>query len=218
MSEHYQQYPTPQPPYNPYQVPAPPPKPRKPRTVLVGVIVGLIAWFGGCTSGFAMGGVDTDSTASSASTSEPTNTPAETDEPAEEPTDEATDEATAEPTEPTEYRAITQRQWRQIAKNPDAHVGETLIVYGQVTQFDSATGVDTFRADVGGIRDACEYDFCTYPTNTILTGDEDRLAKLVEEDQFRAKVTVLGSLDYDTQIGGETTVPSLQVDKVKVLS
>jgi hypothetical protein len=40
-------------------------------------------------------------------------------------------------------------------------------VYGVVTQFDAATGVDTFRADVGHKRMAYEFD---YPTNTLLSG------------------------------------------------
>jgi hypothetical protein len=31
-------------------------------------------------------------------------------------------------------------------------------------------------------------------------------------------VTVLGSMDYDTQIGGNTTVPLLEVSSIKVIS
>lgn len=133
----------------------------------------------------------------------------------EEPTEEAT---TQEPKpQPTVYKALTSRKWKKIAKDPDAYAGEIYVVYGQVTQFDAATGTDMFLADVGGVRDPCDYDICLYPTNTILTGDESRLEKLVEDDVFRAKITVLGSQSYETQIGGETTVPSLQVDRVKVL-
>lgn len=213
MSEQYPQYQPTLPPVPPHRAP------RKPRTILVAVIVGLIAWFGGCTSGLAMGGVDTEPAASSSvTTDEPTTSESAETEPTDESTDEASEEPTDEPTQPTEYEAITSRQWKKIAKDPDAHVGETIVIYGQVTQFDSATGTDTFRADVGGVRDSCDFGLCTYPTNTVLTGDADRLSKLVSDDTFRAKVTVLGSLDYDTQLGGETTVPSLQVDKVKVLS
>lgn len=87
-------------------------------------------------------------------------------------------------------------------------------MYGRVTQFDAATGTDTFRADVAHRRMAEKYD---YETNTMLSGSESDLANLVEDDIFRANVMVLGSYSYDTQIGGSTTVPLLQVDSIKVL-
>lgn len=139
--------------------------------------------------------------------------------PADEPSDTPTDEPTDEPTqtkqpkpEPTVFHTLTARKWKLIARNPDAHLGETYVVYGQVTQADSATGDDTIRADVGGVRDSCSYGFCDYPTNTILTGTPKKMSKVVEDDTFRAKVTVLGSIDYDTTLGGSTTVPSLKVE------
>jgi hypothetical protein len=37
-------------------------------------------------------------------------------------------------------KAITARDWAKIAKDPGSHVGEAIIVYGEVTQFDAATG------------------------------------------------------------------------------
>jgi hypothetical protein len=40
---------------------------------------------------------------------------------------------------------------------------------------------------------------------------------IVEDDVFRASVTVLGKMDYDTQIGGNTTVPLLEVNSIKVI-
>ena len=46
--------------------------------------------------------------------------------------------------------------------------------------------------------------------NTLLTGSAKQLDDLVEDDVFRASVTVLGKIDYDTQIGGNTTVPLLE--------
>jgi hypothetical protein len=55
-----------------------------------------------------------------------------------------------------------------------------------------------------------------YPQNSFLSGEESQLTKLVEGDCFTAKVTVLGSFSYDTQSGGNTTVPLFQVDSIKV--
>ncbi|WP_344112818.1 hypothetical protein [Kribbella alba] len=114
------------------------------------------------------------------------------------------------------YKKITSRQWKLIAKSPDAHIGEAIIIYGRVAQFDAATGTDSFRADVDGVRHRPSYGYVDYPTNTVLAGDVLELADLVEDDLFTAKVTVSGSLSYDTQIGGETTVPSLRVTSITV--
>ncbi|MGC5333403.1 hypothetical protein [Micromonospora sp. DT62] len=115
---------------------------------------------------------------------------------------------------PPSYKTLSERQWKLIAKNPDAYVGQTYVVFGRVTQFDAATGVDTFRANVAHRRMADEYD---YETNTLLTGSAADLDDLVEDDIFRASITVLSAFSYDTQIGGGTTVPLLQVDSIKVL-
>jgi hypothetical protein len=43
------------------------------------------------------------------------------------------------------------------------------------------------------------------------------LSDLVEDDVFRATVTVIGSSDQDRQIDGNTTVPHLKVDKLEVV-
>lgn len=110
------------------------------------------------------------------------------------------------------FRKLSERQWAKIAKNPDAYVDDQIIIYGHITQFDSATGTDTFRANVSNRRQGDWYD---YETNTILIGDEDRLADFVEDDLFVAKAYVNGSFSYETQIGGETTVPLLEISSIK---
>jgi hypothetical protein len=118
-------------------------------------------------------------------------------------------------------KEITAREWKAIARDPDAHLGDKVVVYGRVTQFDSATGPDTFRADVDGVSHSRSYD---YDTNTVLTGissmspgeDLNLLRDVFQDDLFRAEVTVLGSLSYETQIGGQTTVPQLLVHEIEV--
>src|SRR5215831_2565175 len=128
------------------------------------------------------------------------------------------DPATATPPAPVTYKGLSDRQWEQIAKDPDTHADEAYIVYGKVTQFDAATGQSEFRADVGGTRqypDEVGY-VTTYPTNTVLSGDSAMLKPIVEGDLFTAEVQVTGSLTYDTQIGGSTTVPELQINSITV--
>ncbi|MDQ7910539.1 hypothetical protein RB614_39195 [Phytohabitans sp. ZYX-F-186] len=114
------------------------------------------------------------------------------------------------------HKAITDRQWLLIAKDPEAHAGERIVVHGLVTQFDAATGTDTFRGNVGGKKRKPSYGYVDYETNTILTGETPQLAKVVEDDLFTAKVTVLGAFDYETQLGGGTTAPLLQIDSITV--
>ena len=123
--------------------------------------------------------------------------------------------ATPKP-KPKTYSALSSRQFKLLAKDPDSFIGKTYVVYGEVTQFDAATGTDTFRADTGPKKLRVSYGYVDYGQNTILTGKESRLKKLVEGDCFTAKVTVLGSYSYDTQAGGNTTVPSLQADSISV--
>lgn len=112
------------------------------------------------------------------------------------------------------HHAVTERDWLVIAKDPDAHKGECIIVYGEVTQFDSSTGTGMFRASAAGVKVAPEFGFADYPTNTMLSGSTAALGGLVEGDLFTASVTVAGHVSYDTQLGGSTTAPVLRVDSV----
>jgi len=109
------------------------------------------------------------------------------------------------------FNPVSDRTWLQIVKDPDSHAGECIIVYGEVTQFDSATGTDTFRADVGGTAQTPNYGFVAYPTNTILTGNSQDLSEVVQGDLFKANVEVVGSETYDSQLGGKITTPELEV-------
>lgn len=118
---------------------------------------------------------------------------------------------------PAPPKEINSRDWQLIARTPDAHIGERIVVFGQVTQFDSATGVDTFRANVDGVKHPVRYGYADYETNTVLSGTSAVLGDLVKDDLFRAEATVLGSLSYATTMGGSTTVPSLEVSKIEVI-
>jgi len=112
------------------------------------------------------------------------------------------------------YTHLTSRAFKQLTKDPDSYIGKTYYVYGEITQFDAATGTEMFRADVGPKKLRMSYGFVDYPQNSFLNGSESRLKKYVEGDLFTAKVTVLGAYSYDTQAGGNTTVPSFQVDSI----
>ena len=52
----------------------------------------------------------------------------------------------------------------------------------------------------------------------MLTGPAESWTIWVEDDIFKTSVTVLGSMDYDTQIGGNTSVLLLDVNSIKVIN
>jgi hypothetical protein len=106
--------------------------------------------------------------------------------------------------------------WALVEKDPDAHAGEFYVIYGQITQFDAATGEESFLADTAH-ENTMSYGYFE-GENTWLTGRAQRLSNLVKDDVFRATVEVKGSYSYDTQMGGNTTVPELRVLKITRVS
>jgi hypothetical protein len=112
--------------------------------------------------------------------------------------------------------AISVRDFAKLVKDPDAYAGRHFTVYGEVTQFDAATGTEAFLANSGANKKYPEYGFVDYTDNAFFDGDAEALADVVEGDLFKAKVKVVGSYSYDTQIGGNTTVPEFLITSVSV--
>lgn len=202
------------------------PKPGKRGNVLTSKpVIGIAALVVGLALGAGAGGPGKTAaaTAAAAPTVTVTATVEASEEPADEPTAEPTEEPTEEPTpsaEPTpekkSYATLSSRKFKLLTKDPDSYIGKTYLIYGEITQFDAATGTDTFRADTGPKKLRISYGYVDYDQNSFLQGVESKLKKLVEGDCFKAKVTVLGSFSYDTQAGGNTTVPLFQVDSISV--
>ena len=185
----------------------------KPAIGIIALVVGLILG-----AGIGGGGNTRSDSAAPAPTITVTATETATIEASDESTTEPSDEPTETPAAPAKktYKALSSRGFKLLAKDPDSYIGKTYLVYGEITQFDSATGTDAFRADTGPKKLRISYGYTDYSQNTILSGSENKLKKLVEGDCFTAKVTVLGSYSYDTQVGGNTTVPMFQVDSISV--
>jgi len=115
-----------------------------------------------------------------------------------------------------DYQSISSRTFKLLAKDPDSYISKTYVIFGEITQFDAATGTDAFRANTGPQKLRITYGYVDYSQNSVMNGTDSELTKLVEGDCFEAKVTVLGSYSYDTQVGGNTTVPLFQVDSISV--
>ena len=114
---------------------------------------------------------------------------------------------------PTSYKALGKRGWQKVVKAPDNYLGNGYKVWACITQFDAATGDDTFRGDASYHK--LKYWF--NGDNSIFTGDASQLADYVQGDIVAMSVVSAGSFSYDTQVGGNTTVPAFLVVKIKRL-
>lgn len=114
------------------------------------------------------------------------------------------------------YPVVSTTTWGQITKDPDKHAGQCLTVYGEVDQFDSATGNSAFRASSGRSYQAPQYGFADYQENSMFKGTSSQLNNVVQGDLFTAKVSVNGHSSYSNVMGGGTTVPEFQVHSIKV--
>lgn len=115
----------------------------------------------------------------------------------------------------------TERELALLVKDPDAHIGDIMVVYGEITQFDSATGPCIFRANIAHQNMADTWD---YDHNSIFMAAEEEdgtcpmLNDFIADDEVQITATGMGSYSYDTQIGGSTTVPMFIINKIKLAS
>lgn len=96
-------------------------------------------------------------------------------------------------------------------KAPDDYIGRGYKLWACITQFDAATGPDMFRADASYQNE--EY-WALDGENTFFSGEQAQLSDFVTDDVVAMNVISLGSYSYDTQVGGNTTVPMFEVVKI----
>lgn len=114
---------------------------------------------------------------------------------------------------------LTERDLALLVKSPDSHKGKIIVLYARITQFDAATGSCTFRANISYKKMENSYD---YDENSVFRGaDGDTncpaLSGFVTDDEVRITATSLGSISYETQIRGNTTVPAFRVEEITSL-
>lgn len=112
---------------------------------------------------------------------------------------------------PASYAKLTKRQWQRLVKDPDAYAGDTYQIWACITQFDSATGSESFRGDASYQRE--DY-WALYGENSYFDGDAATLDDYVTDDVVIINVTVLGAYTYETTLGGNLTVPWFYVEKI----
>lgn len=210
------------PPPPPFYGPPPPAAPRGSRTKwIVGGVVAVVAL---CCGGSAIIAAVSPppapvpaalpSVSVSAAPSPVTPSPAVSSPSAAPSSPAAVKATTAAPKpKPVTYAKVSSRAWSKIARDPSAHVGKTIVVYGGITQFDSATGNSMFRANVDGVRHSEWFD---YDTNTVLTAPDPALIDdLATEDMFEAKVVVSGEFSYESTFGAELSTPELEIRSIR---
>ncbi len=111
---------------------------------------------------------------------------------------------------PSKFSEPSKRAWAKIVKAPDNFLGQGLKVWACITQFDAATGEESFLGNASYKKLKYWYQ----GENSMFTGAANRLADFVEGDVVVMNTVGLGSFSYETQIGGNTTVPLFQVVKI----
>ena len=107
------------------------------------------------------------------------------------------------------FGTVDDRTLSLIVKEPDNNTGQNLILYGTITQLDSATGPCGALISIaeGQKENSLYYEHNSY----AISGDAEAVCPvfdpLIEGDHVKIWATVLGSFSYDTQIGGNTSVP-----------
>ena len=141
-----------------------------------------------------------------------TPTPKPTAKPTPKPTAKPTPKPTAKPTpKPVSYNQLSDRTWKLLVKTPDKFIGRGYQLWACIWQFDAATGDDAFLGNASNRRQTY---WNLYGENASFTGNAGRLAAFVEGDMVLMNVISTGSYSYDTQAGGNTTVPSFEVKKI----
>lgn len=116
-------------------------------------------------------------------------------------------------------KRLSERDLALLVKSPDKYSGKTIVIYARITQFDAATGKCIFRANIAHRKMASSWD---YDENAIFRGgdgsaDCPALDGFVADDVVCITATSLGSISYETQIRGNTTVPAFNVERIEAV-
>ncbi|WP_190243012.1 hypothetical protein [Arthrobacter globiformis] len=111
---------------------------------------------------------------------------------------------------------LSERDLALLVKSPDSYSGKTMVLYAKITQFDAATGKCIFRAGIAHKKMENSWD---YDENSVFRGGDGSsncpsLDGFVSDDEVRITATSLGSVSYETQIRGNTTVPAFKVETI----
>jgi hypothetical protein len=102
-----------------------------------------------------------------------------------------------------------------LEKNPDKYRGECIHMWVQIVQYDSATGICTFRGEMASRKTSRWYD---YDGNAMFSSSGDpvcpELDDIDNDDFVEMWATGNGTLSYDTTAGGTATATVWRIEKI----
>lgn len=107
---------------------------------------------------------------------------------------------------------VSERELALVVKDPSSNKGKIFKIWGTISQFDSATGTDAFRAQVSSQHQSYWY---SDGESVVMTGDSSKLKDFVEDDVFLATVEVANPITYDNVMGGGITAPVFIIHKIE---
>ena len=111
--------------------------------------------------------------------------------------------------DPSTYQALSPRDFALWVKNPDANTGRKIVLYGVVTQFDTGTGQDSFRANAGA-------EAGDYAEGTIFYArDPSILSQVVAQDAVTIWCQGNGTETYKSTNNVEVTLPKFWINIIK---
>ncbi|WP_261773642.1 hypothetical protein [Rhodococcoides corynebacterioides] len=112
------------------------------------------------------------------------------------------------------YANLDDRSLSMVLRDPEAEKGRRVVLYGEVTQFDTITGPELFMAQVAGAPSDAGY------TNSILVRLRDAAVArdVVEDDLVTLYVELDGVQSYENRLGQETQAAVVWANIVEVTS
>lgn len=130
---------------------------------------------------------------------EPTTTEPTTEEPTTEPTTQAPKEFDED-----DYESIS---YENLARNPDDYVGKYITGSGEVAQVIEGENEIQLRVAVND-----DYDDMIF----LAYNPEIMDSRILEDDHITYYGMSLGTITYESTLGGNITIPSCYCDKIKI--
>ena len=112
---------------------------------------------------------------------------------------------------PKTYAKLAKADWAKALDTAEKTVAKGYQVWACITQFDTATGRESFRAAASYRK---EPSWSRLATNAYFNGTEKQLASISPGDVVQMNVVGLGSFDYATKANGTTALPTFYVTKI----
>lgn len=133
------------------------------------------------------------------------------------PTAPATEDTDPVRLDPVSYESLTERDYALILKDPEASAGRKIVVYGEVIQFDTATGPSRFMASTSAVPIDLDDEYFFGDRAVVDLADRQLGADVAQDDIVKMYVEVKGTFEYENLLGGEMVVPRLRANIVELV-